>query len=167
MRSSLAPLLDPPPQGARGHEAHDHDRVLRILDRVDEVVLNPPRLAHAVGRYDDHGPLGVVEALGILDRAREAELVEPEGILVVPDERFLDFRVVALGMDLEDGGGVDGHGRVAPDGYVRDPLLVDEEVEEEDELLGALHGEGGNHHLPAALGHVAHGLGQGFDRVLG
>ena len=134
---------------------------------MDEVVLDAPSLAHAVGRDDDRRALVVVEALGVLHARGEVQAVEAEGILVVPDEGLVRLLVVALGMDLEDRGRVDRHRAVHPDRDLGDALLVDEQVEVEHQLLRALDREGRDHDLAASRHRLVDDVGQLVHRVVG
>ena len=106
---------------------------------------------------------GPWKALISLDSARGdnvADILEAEGVDVDADEAADGLLVEALGMDLEDGGGVDRHGRVDEYGQLGHLALQLQGMDDVDQLLGALDGEGGDDDLAAPRLGLVDELGQ-------
>jgi hypothetical protein len=68
--------------------------------------------------------------------------------------------VEEVGVQPEDGGGVDREGAVHEDRDAGDLPAAEELVQAVHQLLGAAHGKGGDQDLPAAARHLAHDVAQ-------
>jgi len=105
------------------------------------VVEDSTSLAHAAGGDDDGLVFTGVEVFGGLDGTDEGEAFEFKGAAVLVEE-VGDFIVVALGVEAENFGGIDGEGAVNVNGDFGEALFFEELVEDVEEGLGALDGEG-------------------------
>ena len=118
------------------------------------MVADAARVAHAGGGDDDLGGGVHVQHLGLLAGLRHAQVGEVEHVGAVLHQ--LQRRLIQIAPQVagEDGGGLLGQGGVDVHGEVRvalhHPLVLDL-PDEVQQLLGAAHGEGGDHHV-AALG---------------
>ena len=115
------------------------------------MVADAAGFAHAGGGNDDTGAVvRVVESFRFGHRTDEVEAFEDEGIVLIEEEAVNGF-VEALRVDAEDLCGVHGERAVDVDRHAAELAGVEELVEDVEELLGALDGESGDHHLAAAL----------------
>ena len=60
---------------------HDNG-IAAVLHVIADMVLDTARLRHTAGRNDDHGSIGEVERLGLIDRLHVFQTAEGERILV-------------------------------------------------------------------------------------
>ena len=88
------------------------------------------------------------------------DVVEAEGVDVDAGEAADRLLVEALGMDLENGGGVDRHRRIDEDRQDGHLVLLLQGMDDVDQLLGALDGEGGDDDLAAPRMGLVDELGQ-------
>ena len=162
----LGPLQQRAAQSALPLVAHEHHGALRSPQVVLQVVANTARVAHTGGGDDNLGDTVLVQGLGFLHRLRHAEVGEVEHVGAVLHQSQGVGIQIAVQIPGEDGGGPAGQRRVDVNREIRVGLhkaLVLDLPDEVQKLLGAAHGEGGNHHV-AALGH---GLVDDLGQIVG
>ena len=149
-----------------GHEAHKQDLVSGVINVVGQMVEDTPRLAHAVCADNDHGAFQIIECLGFFHAGDEPQLVKTERILVVFQERFVGFLIVAFRVNPENARRAHGHGRINVDGYLRNFLLIGQTMEIIDEFLGTFHREGRDDDFPVGFRSFPYDLREFFHRVV-
>ena len=143
-----------PPQRAWGLEAHEHHGAVAPPQVVLQVMADTPRVAHTAGGDDDLGGLVDVQQLGLVHRLRQvqARKIEHVGAVLHQCQRVLVQ--IAPQVAAKDGGGLLGQRTVHIHREVLDgrhQSLILDLPDEVQQLLGAAHGKGGDHHI-AALG---------------
>ncbi|OPZ61047.1 MAG: hypothetical protein BWY87_00070 [Deltaproteobacteria bacterium ADurb.Bin510] len=133
------------------------------------MVLDAAGVAHAAAG-DDDGRAGIfVDLHRFLDRGREAQVLEREGVEAVLDD-FHGFVVVVLAVVTEDLGGLDGQRAIQEDRDVGQLAFALELAQHIEQLLGALDREGRNHNLFAVTRGIVDGLEQldlaGLERAV-
>ena len=132
-----------------------------------EVVLDPPRVAHAGGADDDLGIVVLQDHLGLLGRDRELESREGDGIDAVPEQGQGLLIIAGLLIGQEDLRRVDRQGAVDIDREVfvlRDQVVLLDLAQVIQDDLGPAHREGRDHHVAAPGEGIAQDLGQLLHR---
>lgn len=143
-------LADFPAERAFRAVTDEEDGVIRISDIVTQVVEDATGFAHA-GCGDDNGrAFDIVEGLGAFDGADEGEVLEAEGVLAV-EESLVDFLVKGIRVESVDFRGADRERAIDVDRDAREFLGNEKLVQHMEELLGALHCEGGDDDFSAAF----------------
>ena len=127
--------------------AGDQQRVLGVGQALPAVVQDAAAGQHAARGDDDRRALHLVEGLRL--RARAVEL-DPLAVEQAAAPDAVEAHLRALGVGGVDARGVDRHRAVDVDREGAHPARGHELVHQEDHLLGAAHGEGGDQEHPAA-----------------
>ncbi len=127
-----------------------------------KVMLDASALAHSVGGDDDRGEVAAVDSLRLLRRDGKVEARPLQGRAVAGNQS-LGLGAELLAVLEEDLHRVDSHRRVGKDRDARNLVLLHQFLEQEEKLLGALHGKGRHHDAAPALhgridqrGHLGH-----------
>ena len=155
------PFAELPAEGVFRTVADEEDGGARVGEVVLEMVDDAAALTHAGGGDDDEGAVLAIELLTLDGGADELEAFEAEGVAFV-EEEVVDGVVEAFRVEAEDLGGGDGEGAVDKDGDAGEAGGLDEVVDDVEELLGALDGEGGDEDFAA----VFEGVGEDAAEVL-
>ncbi len=94
--------------------------------------------------------MDVVERLGAADGSDKREVLEAERVLPL-EQGLVNLLIEGIRVQTVNLGGAHRQRAVHIDGHLGDFVALEQIVEHEEHLLGALHREGGNQDLAAAL----------------
>lgn len=157
------PVQQGPAQGARGLEAHEHHGTVRPPQVILQMVADAARVAHTGGGDDDLGGVVLVQGLGLVHGLRQMQAREVEHMGAVLHQLQSVLVQIAPQIAAENGGGAFGQGTVHVHGEIRHgghQALILDLPDEIQQLLGAAHGKGGNHHVAALAQSLVDDLGQ-------
>ena len=158
-----SPVQQGPAQGARRLEAHEHHGAVRPPQVILQMVADAARVAHAGGGDDDLGGVVLVQGLGLVHGLRQVQAREVEHMGAVLHQLQSVLVQIAPQIAAENGGGALGQGTVHVHGEIRHgghQALILDLPDEIQQLLGAAHGKGGNHHVAALAQGLVDDLGQ-------
>ena len=144
-------------------EAHEHDAALRPPQVILQVVPDAACVAHTGGGQDHLGGAVHIQQLGLLHRLRQVQAGEAEHMGAVLHQRQRLLVQIAPQVAAEDGGGPLGQRTVHIHWEVLHGLhqiLILDLPDKVQQLLGAAHGEGGDHHVAAPAQCLVDDLGQ-------
>ena len=157
------PVQQGPAQGARRLEAHEHHGTVRPPQVILQMVADAARIAHAGGGDDDLGGMVLVQRFGLVHGLRQMQTREIEHMGAVLHQLQSVLVQIAPQIAAENGGGALGQGTVHIHGEIRHgghQALILDLPDEIQQLLGAAHGKGGNHHVAALAQSLVDDLGQ-------
>ncbi|OPY91198.1 MAG: hypothetical protein A4E73_02156 [Syntrophaceae bacterium PtaU1.Bin231] len=127
---------------------------------VPEVMLDPSGVGHAARGDDDGGTAEFVDGHGLLRRDGKPQLRQRQRIFACR-QKLPRFLVEIFPMIAEDLRGLGRKRAVDENGHVRrETALLRQEIQGIDELLGPLHGKGGDDDLLTASVAEGNGFGQ-------
>jgi hypothetical protein len=151
-------------EGVGGLIAGDDDEVARVFDSVAEVMEDAAAFGHSAAGDDDEGAGLGVEGFAFVHGADVGEVLEAEGVAAVFGE-LRGFAIVLVGVLAIDVGDVERERAVNINGDLRELAFGEEFVEEQNDVLGAADGEGGDDDVSALGDGVRDGFAEAFFRV--
>ena len=152
-------------QGVVGAVTDEEHRRLGLRKIVFQMVHHATGFAHAAGGDDDERTMHLVDVLGIIGGAHHRQPLEAEGVLFL-EQVVVHLLVVALRMEAENFRCTDGQRAIHHDGHIRNAVVAEKFVQDDENLLGPLDGEGWDDDLTLVFQRLAQNVGEVVPRPL-